>query len=350
MKTYLVAGGLGFAGTNFILHLVKKYPEAKIINLDSAVNRAAMENLDMLEDNLNYLFVEGNINDRDLVMDIFLVNDIDYVINFAEESDENLLFENPNAFAQSNILGAVTLLSCAKEIWEEADKKYKEGARFVQVSTDKVYGNLEPGEYFGNGTKLVPTTQYAASKASADLMAESYFKSFNFPVSILRFGNLFGPYQHPSKLIPKIITHCFSKEPIDIINNGLNVRDWIYIEDALELLDFVIEKGESGKIYNAGSYHEKEDKEIVQAVVEYIKNNIKEDADMSFVNYKPDKDFRDTRRIMASELADNEFKWHPVNSMSMGIEKTVNWYEANQKWLQKILHKKDYRFNFDDII
>eukprot|EP00826_Nyctotherus_ovalis_P004239 TRINITY_DN108_c0_g1_i2.p1 TRINITY_DN108_c0_g1~~TRINITY_DN108_c0_g1_i2.p1 ORF type:complete len:258 (-),score=-10.88 TRINITY_DN108_c0_g1_i2:24-797(-) len=236
MKTYLVTGGAGFIGSNFIIYMLKKYSNIKIINVDNLTYAGNLENLKEVENNKNYKFVQADICDKDKIKEIFKGDEIDYVVNFAAESHVDRSIENPDVFVKTNVLGTVNLLNIAKQNWEE-NEKFKEGKKFLQVSTDEVYGSLGETGYFTEDTPLDPHSPYSSSKASADLFVKAYFDTYKLPMNITRCSNNYGPYQFPEKLIPLIMNNALAHKDLPVYGDGMQIRDWLYVEDHCKAID-----------------------------------------------------------------------------------------------------------------
>ncbi|MDD5794123.1 MAG: dTDP-glucose 4,6-dehydratase, partial [Clostridiales bacterium] len=231
MKTYLVTGGAGFIGSNFVLYMLKKYKDIKIINLDKLTYAGNLENLKSIENDDRHVFVQGDICDKELVSSLFKKYDINYVVHFAAESHVDRSIKEPEIFAKTNVLGTVNMLNCAKEAWENEDGTFKEGVKFHHVSTDEVYGSLGKEGFFRETTPLDPHSPYSSSKAGSDLMVKAYGDTFKMPVNITRCSNNYGPFQFPEKLIPLLINNCLQLKELPIYGDGLNIRDWLYVED-----------------------------------------------------------------------------------------------------------------------
>ena len=243
MKTYLVTGGAGFIGSNFVIYMLNKYPDVKIVNLDKLTYAGNLENLKSVENNPNYTFVQADICDKEAVEALFEKYAFDYVINFAAESHVDRSIADPEIFVKTNVLGTVNLLNIAKKAWQTGDDQYKEGCKFLQVSTDEVYGSLGETGYFMETTPLDPHSPYSSSKASADLFVKAYADTYKFPVNITRCSNNYGPYQFPEKLIPLMINNTLQHKDLPIYGDGMQIRDWLYVEDHCKAIDMVARDG-----------------------------------------------------------------------------------------------------------
>ncbi len=335
MKTYLVTGGAGFIGSNFIIYILKKYNDKKIINLDKLTYAGNLENVKGVENNLNYKFVNADICDKETVNKIFKENDIDYVVNFAAESHVDRSISEPEIFIKTNVMGTTNLLNTAKDAWKTKEG-YKTGKKFLQVSTDEVYGSLGEVGYFTEKTPLDPHSPYSASKASADLIVKAYYDTYKMPINITRSSNNYGPYQFPEKLIPLIINNCLNKKPIPVYGDGLNIRDWIYVEDHYRAIDMVIEKGKTGKIYNIGGHNEKSNIGIVKKIIKFLNENVDNTITEELIAYVQDRKGHDRRYAIDSSNIENELDWKSEITFEAGIEKTIKWYLENVIWLNNV--------------
>ena len=273
MKIYLVTGGAGFIGSNFVIYLLNKYQDIKVINIDKLTYAGNLENLKSIEKDERYHFVQGDIGDSVLINELFNKYKIDYVVNFAAESHVDRSILDPNIFIKTNIVGTINLLNCAKNAWEE-NNGYKNGVKFLQVSTDEVYGSLGEEGYFTEKTNINPHSPYSASKASADMMVQAYHDTYKMPINITRCSNNYGPYQFPEKLIPLLITNSLELKNLPVYGDGLNIRDWLYVEDHVRAIDMVISKGRVGEVYNIGGNNEKTNIEIVKKILDYLNRNV----------------------------------------------------------------------------
>lgn len=257
MKTYLVTGGAGFIGSNFVLYMLKKYDDVKIVNIDKLTYAGNLENLKEVENHPNYVFRQVDICDQAAVAALFEEFDFDYVVNFAAESHVDRSIADPEIFVKTNVLGTVNLLNNAKLAWQTGDDQYKDGCKFLQVSTDEVYGSLGETGYFMETTPLDPHSPYSSSKASADLFVKAYHDTYKFPVNITRCSNNYGPFQFPEKLIPLIINNTLAHKDLPIYGDGMQVRDWLYVEDHCKAIDMVVRGGKVGEVYNVGGHNER---------------------------------------------------------------------------------------------
>lgn len=335
MKTYLVTGGAGFIGSNFIIYMLKKYSDINIINLDKLTYAGNLENLKEVEDNKNYKFIQGDICDSKLLDEIFVKYDIDYVVNFAAESHVDRSIEDPEIFVKTNVLGTLNLLNISKKYWETKDG-FKEGKKFLQVSTDEVYGSLGETGYFTETTPLDPHSPYSASKASADLMVKAYFDTYKMPVNITRCSNNYGPYQFPEKLIPLMINNCLNKKPLPVYGDGLNIRDWLYVKDHCRAIDMVINKGRIGEVYNIGGHNERTNIHIVKTIIEFVNKNVDASVNEELIKFVEDRKGHDRRYGIDPKKIKEELGWEPETKFEDGIVMTIKWYLNNKQWMDKV--------------
>mgnify|MGYP001603788794 FL=1 len=319
----LVTGGAGFIGSNFIRYMLNKYPDYKIVNLDKLTYAGNLENLRDIENNPNYNFHKGDIYDQLLVYQLIKLNKIDTIINFAAETHVDKSNINSVSFLMTNIFGTINLLELSKKTGIE---------KYVQISTDEVYGSIEQSS-FDENSRFNPTSSYSASKAAADLLVLKYYKADNIPVIITRSSNNFGPYQYPEKLIPLMITNVLESKKIPIYGDGKNIRDWIYVEDNCEAIDFILHNGKIGEVYNIGANNEKENVWIAKKVLSLMGKN--QDEMENFIEYVKDRPKHD-RRYSLNTRKINELGWKPKNDFESALEKTVNWYVNNHDWWKKI--------------
>lgn len=335
MKTYLVTGGAGFIGSNFVHYMLNKYEDIKLINFDKLTYAGNLENLKAVEGNANYVFVQGDICDKELVEGLFEKYDIDYVVNFAAESHVDRSIKMPEIFAQTNVLGTVTLLNATKKAWE-VNGSWKEGKKFLQVSTDEVYGSLGNTGYFTETTPLDPHSPYSSSKTGADLMVKAYADTYKMPVNITRCSNNYGPYQFPEKLIPLLINNCLNKRTLPVYGDGLNVRDWLYVEDHCKAIDMVVNNGKLGEVYNVGGHNERTNIQIVKTVIAYLNESVDKEITEALIKYVEDRKGHDRRYGIDPEKIKNELGWYPETTFEVGIKKTIQWYLDNQEWMKHV--------------
>lgn len=335
MKTYLVTGGAGFIGANFIIYMLGKYKDIKIINVDKLTYAGNLENLNAVEKNPNYSFHQADICDKDTIRKIFEESDIDYVVNFAAESHVDRSIKEPEVFVKTNVLGTVNLLNIAKDNWQEGTS-FKKGRKFLQISTDEVYGSLGETGYFMETTPLDPHSPYSSSKTGADLIVKAYYDTYKIPVNITRCSNNYGPFQFPEKLIPLIINNCLSKKAIPVYGDGLNIRDWLYVEDHCKAIDMVIKEGRLGEVYNIGGHNERTNIYIVKTIIEYINKNVDCEVSESLIKYVGDRLGHDRRYGIDPTKIKEELGWFHETTFEDGIKKTIKWYLDNKAWMDNI--------------
>jgi dTDP-glucose 4,6-dehydratase len=318
-NTLLVTGGAGFIGSNFIRYFLKEHPDWEITNLDKLTYAGNLGNLKDVEDNPGYRFIKGDITDRELISKI-LQDRFDAIINFAAEShvDRSILDASP--FIETNIKGTQILLEGARQYGV---------ARFVQVSTDEVYGSTEKGK-FTEKSPLAPNSPYSASKTAADLLCHAYWKSHQLPVMITRCSNNLGPFQFPEKLIPLAVTNALENKPVPVYGDGLNVRDWIYVEDHCRALDTVLQKGKPGEIYNIGANQEKTNLELIHRLLDIMGKS------RELITFVTDRPGHDRRYALDTTKISRELGWKPVYSFDKALSITIDWYINNEAWWRKI--------------
>lgn len=317
----LITGGAGFIGCNFVHYMIRKYPDYELVNLDALTYAGNLENLKELEGSPNFTFVKGSITDTALVEKLF-EQGVDVVINFAAESHVDRSISDPSIFVQTNVVGTQVLLEAAK----------RHGiTKYVQISTDEVYGTLGETGLFTEETPLTPNSPYSASKAGGDLMVRAYHETFDLPVNITRCSNNYGPYHFPEKLIPLMITRALKNESLPVYGDGLQVRDWLYVEDHCSAIDLVIHKGKNGEVYNVGGNNERTNIDIVRTILKELN---KSESLISYVKDRPGHDRR--YGIDASKLI-RDLGWQPKYPLEKGIKTTIQWYLDNEPWWQRII-------------
>ena len=319
---YLVTGGAGFIGSNYIRFLLHQYSEIRIINLDKLTYAGNLSNLSDIEHDPRYSFVKADLCDRTNLKDIFDRFNPEYVINFAAESHVDRSILLPSVFIQSNVLGVQNLLEVSLKF---GVKKY------LQISTDEVYGSLDAKGSFSENTPLAPRSPYSASKASADLLTQAYFHTFNLPINITRCSNNYGPYQFPEKLIPLTILNCLNEKKIPVYGDGLNVRDWIHVDDHCSAIDLVLHRGTAGEIYNIGARNERSNIEIVKLIIQIL-TELRPDLKISenLISYVDDRKGHDRRYAIDSTKIQTILNWNAKIDFIEGLTDTIKWY-INQK-------------------
>ena len=320
----LVTGGAGFIGSNFIHYMLEKHPDDNLINLDLLTYAGNIHNLDDVKDNPHYHFVKGNIVNRELVTHLVHEFNIDHIVNFAAESHVDRSILHPEVFVETNVQGTLALLDVAK----------REGVeKFLQVSTDEVYGTLGATGYFTEESPLQPNSPYSASKASADMMVRAYYETYGLNVNITRCSNNYGPYQFPEKLIPLMTSNGMEGKDLPIYGNGKNIRDWLYVSDHCQAIDLVLRKGKPGEVYNVGGHNERTNNEIVHLIVDNL--GISEDH----IKYVKDRLGHDKRYAIDPTKIETELGWKPEYTFDTGIVKTIDWYKDNEDWWRPLKTK-----------
>ena len=395
MKTYLVTGAAGFIGANFLKYILNKYRDIFVVVLDKLTYAGNLKNIENELKDKRVEFVKGDICNNELVENIFSKYDIDYVVNFAAESHVDRSIENPKLFLETNILGTQTLLDITKKFWtigkdEKGYPVYKEGKKYIQVSTDEVYGSLKKdilegkelifndsdldillenrGEvktfgtkFFTEETPLSPKSPYSTSKASADMLVIAYMETYHMPINITRCSNNYGAYQFPEKLIPLIINNVLQGKSLPVYGDGMNVRDWLYVEDHCKGIDIVLEKGRLGEVYNIGGFNEETNINIVKLIIDTIsrimKNEVEyrkilktdlENINYNLITYVQDRLGHDARYAIDPSKIVKELGWYPETPFVIGIEKTIRWYLDNQEWLENVT-SGDYQKYYEEM-
>ena len=321
----LVTGGAGFIGSNFVYYMLEKHPDYKIVCLDALTYAGNLETLDGAINNPNFKFVKGDITDREAVFELFENEKFDIVVNFAAESHVDRSIEAPEVFLKTNILGTQVLMDASKEFGV---------ARYHQVSTDEVYGDLpldRPDLFFTEDTPIHTSSPYSASKASADLLVLAYHRTYGLPVTISRCSNNYGPYHFPEKLIPLMIANALYDKALPVYGEGLNIRDWLYVEDHCSAIDLIIHKGKVGEVYNIGGHNEKANIDVVRTILKEL------DKPESLITYVTDRKGHDMRYAIDPTKIHNELGWLPATKFEDGIKKTIKWYLENKEWWERII-------------
>ncbi len=321
----LVTGGAGFIGSNFLHYEIENHPEDRFVNLDLLTYAGNLDSLASIEGKPNYRFVKGDICDRELLYSLFREEDFDIVVNFAAESHVDRSITDPDIFVRTNVLGTVTLMDASKEFGVK---------RFHQISTDEIYGDL-PLErkdlLFTEDMPYNASSPYSASKASAELFVKAYGRTYGLDISISRCSNNYGPYQHPEKLIPNTIIKALNDEKIPVYGDGLNVRDWLYVEDHVRAVDMMIRNGHSGSICNIGGHNEISNIELVKDLLDCL------GKPHSLINFVKDRPGHDRRYAINADKLEREAGWRPLTQVQEGIKRTVSWYLENEDWWKRII-------------
>jgi dTDP-glucose 4,6-dehydratase len=347
LRNVLVTGGAGFIGSNFIRYLLQVSPDSRIVNLDALTYAGSLENLKDLIDSERHLFIQGDICDRDLVEDIFRRYHIDTVVHFAAESHVDRSIYGPAQFIQTNVVGTFRLLEVARQIWIDEVSFPLENVCFHHISTDEVFGSLKPDDPpFNESTTYAPSSPYAASKAASDHLVRSYANTYGLPSYLTNCSNNYGPYQFPEKLIPLIILNALDGQPLPIYGDGMQIRDWLYVDDHCEAIWTVLTQGRQGETYNIGGNTQPTNLEIVQRVCAILDERLPE-ADYipheSLITFVPDRPGHDRRYAMDNSKIKRDLNWSPKESLDSGLRKTVDWYLAHLDWVSTIRDRSTYQ-------
>ena len=334
MKKILVTGGAGFIGSNFVKYMLKKHPDYKIINVDALTYAGNLENLKDISDNKNYTFIKADIRDRKKMDEIFSTYEIDTVVNFAAESHVDRSIEEPEVFLTTNVIGTQVLLDTAKKHWkinpdDKYCRKYKEGVKFLQISTDEVYGELGKTGLFVETMPLLPNSPYSASKASADLIVRAYNETYGLPMNITRCSNNYGPYQFPEKLIPLMINNCLKDRDLPVYGDGMQIRDWLHVYDHCQAVDVVLHKGADGEVYNIGGNNEKTNLEIVKLIINTLGKS------ESLIKFVKDRPGHDRRYAIDNSKITTQLGWAPEYTFEES--ETIQWYLDNTEWIENVV-------------
>ena len=338
MATYLVTGCAGFIGTTFVHYMLKKYTDIKIINLDALTYAGNLENLKDLEDDERHNFVHGNICDKELVAKLIAEYDPDYIINFAAESHVDRSIANPEIFVTTNVMGTVNLLQRAKEAWYDAGQKtWKAGKKYVQVSTDEVYGALGAEGFFTETTPINPHSPYSSSKASADHFVKAFHDTYGMPVNITRCSNNYGQFQFPEKLIPLMINNAKNHKQLPVYGDGMQIRDWLFVEDHCKAIDMVATGGKIGEVYNIGGHNERPNIFIVKTIIHQLSERLHDpEINEGLIKHVEDRLGHDRRYGIDPAKIKADLGWYPETTFEVGIVKTIDWYLDNQPWMERV--------------
>lgn len=344
MKRVLVTGGAGFIGSNFVQYILDDQKDLNLlVNLDLLTYAGNLENLKTVENDSRYHFVKGDIRDKELVEKLFTEYEFDTVVHFAAESHVDRSILEPELFLTTNIVGTQTLLDAAKRHWKLApqdkySRDYKPGVRYLQVSTDEVYGALGKEGLFTETTPLSPNSPYSASKASADMVVRAYYETYGLPVNITRCSNNYGPYQFPEKLIPLMIHNAQNDKPLPIYGDGLQIRDWLHVRDHCTAIATVLEKGVVGQVYNIGGNNEKANLDIVKLILKEL------DKPESLITHVKDRPGHDRRYAIDNTKITIDLGWSPQYTFEKGIRETIQWYQEHQSWTERITNGEYQRY------
>jgi dTDP-glucose 4,6-dehydratase len=342
----LVTGAAGFIGSNFVYYYLNKYKDRIIVGLDKLTYAGNLENFSNLPEDqkCRFQFVKGDVCDSTLIEYLFNESDFNGVINFAAESHVDRSIHDPSIFIKTNVLGTQNLLDVSKRYWFK-EGKWGKNKKFIQVSTDEIYGSLGTTGYFTEKTPLDPQSPYSASKASADLITQAYYYTYKMPINITRCSNNYGPYQFPEKLIPLMIVNALNHQSLPVYGDGKQIRDWLYVEDHCRAVDMVFEKGKIGEVYNIGGHNEKENIYIIKKIINFLREKTFDDEiNENLVKYIKDRLGHDRRYAIDSTKIRDEFGWKPTVEFDQGMEKTINWYLNNEEWLNNLISGEYIQF------
>lgn len=336
MTSILVTGGAGFIGSNFIKYMLATYEDCRIVNVDALTYAGNLNNLAEVKDHPRYTFYKVDIRDREGVVRVFEKEAIDQVVNFAAESHVDRSIEEPEIFLTTNVIGTQVMLDVAKDFWKtEPDNKYsrafRAGVKFLQVSTDEVYGSLGAEGLFREDTPLAPNSPYSASKASGDMLVRAYHETYGMPVNITRCSNNYGPYQFPEKLIPLMIHNAGKDKKLPVYGDGQQIRDWLHVADHCSAIDRVLKKGRVGQVYNIGGNNEKANLEIVRLIIEALGKS------EALIEYVKDRPGHDRRYAIDNSKITRELGWSPSYTFEIGIKATIDWYQDNGGWVDDVV-------------
>lgn len=341
----LVTGAAGFIGSNFIYYYLDRYEDRRLIGLDKLTYAGNLDNLSNLIENQRkrFSFIKGDVNDKEMIENLFKKYEIDGIINFAAESHVDRSILESQSFIQTNIMGTHTLLDISKKLWFN-NGQWEENKKFLQISTDEVYGSLDAHGFFTEKTPLDPHSPYSASKASADLIVKAYYDTFKMPVNITRCSNNYGPYQFPEKLIPLMIINALSHKSLPVYGDGKHVRDWLYVVDHCRAIDLVYEKGILGEVYNIGGHTERENLFIVKKIIELLREKTgDQEINESLIHHITDRPGHD-RRYAIDPGKIQQLGWRPKMTFNEGLEKTIQWYLDNKSWMEKVISGEYLQF------
>lgn len=341
MKSILVTGGAGFIGSNFVKYLLGCEHSYKVINVDTLTYAGNLENLQDIADNPDYVFIKADIREREAMDEIFATYSIEAVVNFAAESHVDRSIVEPEVFLTTNVIGTQVLLDLAKRYWkvnpdDKYCREYKPGVKFLQVSTDEVYGDLDETGMFVETMPLLPNNPYSASKASADLVVRSYHNTFGMPVNITRCSNNYGPYQFPEKLIPLMINNCLKEKDLPVYGDGMQIRDWLHVKDHCSAIETVLRTGVDGEVYNIGGNNEKANIEIVKLIINTLGKS------ENLIKYVKDRPGHDRRYAIDNTKITTQLGWEPAYTFEQGMKETIDWYVNNAAWIESIV-SGDYK-------
>ena len=355
MKRVLVTGGAGFIGSNFIHYILSKRSDVEtLVNLDLLTYAGNLENLLSVRDDSRYVFVHGDIRDKALVEELFSRYEFDTVVHFAAESHVDRSIVEPEIFLTTNIVGSQTLLDAAKRHWKldpgnKYSREYKDGVVYLQVSTDEVYGALGKTGMFTETTPIAPNSPYSASKASADLVVRAYHQTYGMPVNITRCSNNYGPYQFPEKLIPLMINNVKHHKQLPVYGDGMQIRDWLYVEDHCKAIDMVANGGKIGEVYNVGGHNERPNIFIVKTIISQLHERLQDEGiSEELIKHVADRLGHDRRYGIDPTKIKNDLGWYPETPFEKGIVLTIDWYLNHEEWMNHVT-SGDYQNYYQDM-
>jgi dTDP-glucose 4,6-dehydratase len=346
VQNVLVTGGAGFIGSNFIHHLLGADRNVRVVNLDALTYAGNLDNLKAIAEDPRYAFVRGSVCDRELVEKLLRERRVDTVVHFAAESHVDRSISGPGVFVETNVVGTQVLLDAARAVWLNEKLLPLEEVRFHHVSTDEVFGTLGPGDpAFSETTPYAPTSPYSASKAASDHLVRAYSHTYQLPVTITNCSNNYGPYQFPEKLIPLVILNALAGKPLPVYGDGMQIRDWLYVEDHCEAIRLVLEKGRVGETYNIGGNNQPPNIEIVRSICAILDKLLPDSPHRpheSLIKFVADRPGHDRRYAIDLSKINRELGWQPKESLQTGLRKTVEWYLQNSEWVAAIRQRQEY--------
>jgi dTDP-glucose 4,6-dehydratase len=346
VQNVLVTGGAGFIGSNFIHHLLGADRNVRVVNLDALTYAGNLDNLKAIAEDPRYTFVRGSVCDRELVEKLLRERRVDTVVHFAAESHVDRSISGPGVFVETNVVGTQVLLDAARAVWLNEKLLPLEEVRFHHVSTDEVFGTLGPGDpAFSETTPYAPTSPYSASKAASDHLVRAYSHTYKLPVTITNCSNNYGPYQFPEKLIPLVILNALAGKPLPVYGDGMQIRDWLYVEDHCEAIRLVLEKGRVGETYNIGGNNQPPNIEIVRSICAILDELLPDSPHRpheSLIKFVADRPGHDRRYAIDLTKINRELGWQPKESLQTGLRKTVEWYLQNSEWVAAIRQRQEY--------
>jgi dTDP-glucose 4,6-dehydratase len=347
--TLLVTGGAGFIGSNFVLHRLKINPQEVVLNLDKLSYAGNLENLSSLKENTNHRFVHGDIADKTLISQLLQTYQPRALIHFAAESHVDRSILSPSAFIETNIVGTFNLLESARHYWNQLEPSDKESFRFFHISTDEVYGSLNAGDApFTENHRFEPNSPYSASKASSDHLVRAYYHTFGLPTVTSNCSNNYGPYQFPEKLIPLVIHHALTGKSLPIYGDGMNIRDWLYVEDHCRAISTILEHGKIGETYNVGGLQEKTNIDVVHTICDLLDKLKPRQDELSYrsqIQFVKDRLGHDRRYAIDASKLTHSLSWKPLETFETGIEKTIAWYLQNSDWVSHVVSGEYQQWN-----